>query len=70
MYDGYKAGRKGMPDELAEQLPWIKRTLAAMGFSVYEREGLEADDIIGIISKKQSGENGKCIIITGDRDEL
>ncbi|MBR5721260.1 MAG: DNA polymerase I, partial [Clostridia bacterium] len=70
MYDGYKAGRKGMPDELAAQLPWIKRTLAAMGFSVYEREGLEADDIIGIISKKQSAENGKCIIVTGDRDEL
>ena len=70
MYDGYKAGRKGMPDELASQLPWIKRTLAAMGFSVYEREGLEADDIIGIISKKQSRENGKCIIVTGDRDEL
>ncbi len=70
MYDGYKAGRKGMPDELAAQLPWIKKTLAAMGFSIYEREGLEADDIIGIISKKQSGDGGRCVIITGDRDEL
>ncbi len=70
MYEGYKAGRKGMPDELAAQLPWIKKTLAAMGFSIYEREGLEADDIIGIISKNQSAKNNKCIIITGDRDEL
>ncbi len=70
LYDGYKAGRKGMPDELAAQLPWIKKILKAMGFSIYERPGLEADDIIGIISKKQSGDGGKCIIITGDRDEL
>ena len=70
LYEGYKAGRKGMPDELAAQMPWIKRILRAMGLSVYEREGLEADDIIGIISKKQSSEGGRCIIITGDRDEL
>jgi len=70
MYDGYKAGRKGMPDELAVQLPIIKKILTAMGLCVYERPGLEADDIIGIISKKQSSEGNKCIIITGDRDEL
>ena len=70
MYEGYKAGRKGMPDELAAQLPWIKKILTAMGFSVYEREGLEADDIIGIISKKQSGSGNRCVIVTGDRDEL
>ena len=70
MYDGYKAGRKGMPDELAAQLPIIKKILTAMGLCVYEREGLEADDIIGIIAKKQSAVGGKCIIITGDRDEL
>lgn len=70
LYDGYKAGRKGMPDELAQQLPIVKEILAAMGLCVYEREGLEADDIIGIIAKKQSAEGNRCIIITGDRDEL
>ncbi len=70
LYDGYKANRKGMPDELAVQLPLVKEVLSAMGFSLYEREGFEADDIIGIISKKVSADGKKCIIITGDRDEL
>ncbi len=70
LYEGYKSGRKGMPDELAAQLPIIKKILIAMGICVYEREGLEADDIIGIIAKKQSFDGNKCIIITGDRDEL
>jgi len=70
MYEGYKATRHGMPEDLAKQLPIMKEVLAAMGFSLYEREGLEADDIIGILSKKQSAEGGKCVIITGDRDEL
>ena len=49
LYDGYKAGRKGMPEELAQQLPVMKSVLDAFGIIRAECEGLEADDIIGII---------------------
>jgi len=70
MYDGYKAGRKGMPDELAMQLPIIKKVLTAMGIVCAECEGLEADDIIGIMSKTADISGDSVVIITGDKDEL
>lgn len=69
MYDGYKAGRKPMPAELAEQLPVIKDLLDALGYKIITKEGYEADDLIGTLSYKCSDEN-KCFIATGDRDSL
>jgi len=50
-YDGYKATRKGMPNELAEQLPIMKEILIAMNIKIFEKEGYEADDILGTLSK-------------------
>lgn len=70
MYDGYKAGRKGMPEELAQQLPVMKEVLDAAGVIRAECEGLEADDIIGIYSKTADLSGDSVVIITGDRDEL
>ncbi len=68
MYDGYKATRKGMPAELAQQLPVIKELLTALGVSVVEKPGYEADDILGTLAK-HSGDD-VCTIATGDRDSL
>lgn len=68
MYDGYKAQRKGMPPELAEQLPVLKELLGALGLAVLECEGYEADDILGTLSV--CGEKDFCYLATGDRDSL
>ncbi len=70
MYDGYKAQRKGMPDELAMQLPIIKEVLNAMNISILELEGYEADDIIGSLSLKGEKENYDVVVLTGDRDSF
>lgn len=70
MYDGYKAQRKGMPDELAEQMPIIKEVLDAMNISRIEIEGFEADDILGTLSKKAKAKNIDTILFTGDRDSF
>lgn len=69
MYGGYKAQRKGMPPELAEQLPILKELLSALGLAVVECEGYEADDILGTLSA-QCGESDLCYLATGDRDSL
>ena len=69
MYDGYKATRKGMPPELAQQLPYAKSVLDAMGVTVLEKEGYEADDILGTLSA-MAGEDLHVYILTGDRDSL
>ncbi len=70
MYDGYKAGRKGMPEELAMQLQPVKDLLSAMGVSVIECEGYEADDILGTLSAECCKNGYECIIATGDRDSF
>ncbi len=70
MYDGYKANRKGMPEELAQQLPYIKKIIGLMGITIIEKEGYEADDIIGTISAICTKENAHCYISTGDRDSF
>ncbi|MBO4331139.1 MAG: DNA polymerase I, partial [Oscillospiraceae bacterium] len=70
MYSGYKADRKGMPEEMAQQLPWLKDVLDAMNIPRYELEGYEADDIIGTVSAKCEAAGDLCIIVTGDRDSL
>lgn len=69
-YAAYKAGRKGMPEELAEQLPVIKELLTLMGCTVVEKDGYEADDILGTLSAAAVRQGGDCFIATGDRDAL
>lgn len=69
-YDGYKATRKGMPDELRAQMPIIKDVLRAMNITICELEGYEADDIIGTLSKKADEEEMKVLLLTGDKDYL
>ncbi len=66
----YKANRKGMPPELAQQMPVIKSILTAMGIKVIECEGFEADDVLGTLSRIFSESGGECFIVTGDRDSL
>ncbi len=70
MYDEYKAGRKPMPDDLKVQMPYARKILSAMGVPVLEIEGYEADDIIGTVSSICDRENIKCLIATGDKDDL
>ena len=69
-FDGYKAGRKAMPAELAMELPYMKDILSAMDIKNLEIDGFEADDILGTISKEAEEEGLKPLIITGDRDAL
>lgn len=66
----YKANRKGMPDELAMQLPLIKELLTYMGIRIIECEGFEADDILGTLSKLCTDTGNYCEILTGDKDSL
>lgn len=70
MYDGYKAGRKGMPEELAQQMPVMKEWLTLAGYTCIECEGFEADDILGTLSRICSDGGDTCVIATGDRDSL
>ncbi len=70
MYEGYKAQRKGMPDELAEQMEPLKQVLDAMGIMRLECEGHEADDLIGTVSAKCAASGDVCAIVTGDRDSF
>ena len=69
-YEGYKAQRKGMPEELAVQMPVLKELLDAMGIHRYELEGYEADDILGTAAAVCERENWECVIVTGDKDGL
>ena len=69
MYDGYKANRKGMPEELASQMPYLKKLLSAMGYRIVEAPGWEADDILGTLADACT-DNDFCYIATGDRDSL
>ena len=69
-YDGYKATRHGMPEELAQQMPVMKQVLRAMNIPIYECQGWEADDVIGTVGKICSNNGWECVIVTGDRDSL
>ena len=68
LYDGYKANRHGMPDELAEQMPMIKEILKAMNIDIIEKEGYEGDDILGTLSCYGEQQNLDVTILSGDRD--
>ncbi len=68
--ESYKATRKGMPEELAMQLPWLKQVLDAMDIPRYELAGYEADDLIGTISRRCEADGWDCVVVTGDKDSL
>lgn len=70
MYEGYKAGRKPMPDELREQLPVAKELMKALGYTVLEKEGYEADDILGTLASICGEADAEAYLMTGDRDAL
>ncbi len=70
LYNEYKAGRKSMPEELAQQIPVLKELLIAFGYSIIECEGYEADDILGTVADICKRNSCECVIATGDRDSL
>ena len=69
-YEGYKAQRKGMPEELASQMPILKDVLSAMNIPMYELDGWEADDLLGTIAAKDTAAGWDTEIVTGDKDSL
>ena len=69
-YDGYKAQRKGMPEELAVQIPILKEVLDEMGILRLELEGYEADDLLGTVGKRCEASGWDCCIVTGDKDSF
>lgn len=70
LYSEYKGTRKGMPDELAMQMPYVKEILRAMGIAIVEKEGWEADDILGTLSHAAEVGGNTAVIATGDRDSF
>ena len=70
MYDGYKANRKGMPEELAAQMPILKDVLRAMNITIIEKEGYEADDVLGTLSRIGENSGLDVVLLTGDRDSF
>ncbi len=70
MYADYKGTRKGMPDELREQLPVMKEILSAMNIPILELEGYEADDILGTVANENSKNKVFTYVLTGDKDSL
>ena len=69
-YEGYKATRHAMPEELAQQMPLMKDVLRAMNIPIFECEGWEADDILGTAGRICAASGWDCVIVTGDRDSL
>ncbi len=70
MFKDYKANRRGMPEELAGQIPILKELLTALGYKIITAEGYEADDILGTFAKYCENKDYECFIATGDRDSL
>ena len=68
LYKEYKGTRKGMPDELAEQMPILKEILRSMNIKIIEKEEYEADDILGTLANIAAKENINVTILSGDRD--
>lgn len=68
MYADYKGNRKGMPDELGMQLPFLKDLITALGYPIVELEGYEADDILGTLGRRCAEAGHQCYIASGDRD--
>ena len=70
MYEGYKATRHGMPDELAQQMPVLKEILTDLGYRIVTAKGWEADDILGTLAAACAARQDDCFLATGDRDSL
>ena len=70
MYDDYKADRKGMPEELAQQLPMLQELLGYLGYNIIMKQGYEADDILGTLAQTCKDNGNQCVIATGDRDSF
>ncbi|MBP5565718.1 MAG: DNA polymerase I, partial [Lachnospiraceae bacterium] len=70
MYEAYKGTRKGMPDELREQVPYIKKLVSCMNIKTMELEGYEADDLLGTMAKKGAAKGMEVSLLSGDRDLL
>ena len=70
MYKEYKGTRKGMPDELASQMPLIKKVLTAMNIKIIEKAGYEADDVLGTLSRFGEKSGLEVYLLTGDRDSF
>ena len=70
MFDAYKGTRKPMAEELRQQVPLMKEMLRAMGVTVIEKEGLEADDLLGTIAKRSEAAGYEVSVVSGDRDLL
>ena len=68
IYEGYKAKRTKMPEELAMQMPLVKEVITSLGIKIIEKAGFEADDIIGTVAKKASSEKIPVTVVTGDKD--
>lgn len=69
-FDGYKGTRKGMPEELREQMPLLKEVLQTMHIPIFEQEGYEADDILGTLSALAEKDGVLPVVVSGDRDLL
>jgi DNA polymerase-1 len=70
LYEEYKVERPPMPDDLGLQIPYIKKLVGAFNIAVFEKEGYEADDVIGTLAKKFSGSGLRVVVITNDKDML
>ena len=70
LFDGYKATRKGMPDDLAVQMPILKQLVDLLGIGQIELAGFEADDLLGTLAKKAESEGWEVVILTGDKDSF
>ena len=69
-YDGYKANRAAMPDDLAQQVPYIRRALEAYRIPILEAPGFEADDVIGTLAQKAAGEGYSVFVVSSDKDMM
>ena len=68
LYDQYKANREAMPEDLRPQISNIHRMLAALGVSVLQIQGYEADDILATIARQTEEQGGECFVVTNDKD--
>ncbi len=69
-YEGYKANRASMPDDLRRQIPYIRRALEALRIPILEAEGFEADDVIGTLARKAAEDGHEVFIVSGDKDMM
>ena len=69
-YDGYKANREAMPEDLRRQIPYIRRALDALKIPILEAEGFEADDVIGTLARQAAEQAHEVFIVSGDKDMM